>query len=145
MDHPQLTSITKVLIANRGEIAVRCIHATRDLGLTSVAIYTPSDATSLHVALADEAVQLSGDGTSGYLDMYVHLLRSPLNIYDICSVLILTLWGRDDILRICCECSADAVIPGYGFLSENAAFARKVIDAGITSWAHRLSLLRIWA
>ncbi|KAI0439813.1 urea carboxylase [Xylaria telfairii] len=107
MGRLQLTSITKVLIANRGEIAVRCIHATRDLGLTSVAIYTPSDATSLHVVLADEAVQLSGDGTSGYLDI-------------------------DDILRICRECSADAVIPGYGFLSENAVFARKVIDAGIT-------------
>ncbi|KAI0459236.1 urea carboxylase [Xylaria acuta] len=107
MDHLRLTNITKVLIANRGEIAVRCIYAARDLGVTSVAIYTTSDATSLHVALADEAVQLSGDGTSGYLDI-------------------------DDIIRICCECSADAVIPGYGFLSENAAFAQKIIDAGMT-------------
>ncbi|KAJ2977213.1 hypothetical protein NUW58_g7878 [Xylaria curta] len=106
MGHPQLTRINKVLIANRGEIAVRCIHAARDLGVTSVAIYTASDATSLHVSLADEAVQLSGDGASGYL-------------------------GVDDILRICHDCSVDAVIPGYGFLSENAAFAQKVIDAGM--------------
>lgn len=74
MDHPRLTTITKVLIANRGEVAVRCIHAARGLRVKSVAIYTASDATSLHVALADEAVQLSGDGMSGYLDMYVHLL-----------------------------------------------------------------------
>ncbi|KAI0479798.1 urea carboxylase [Xylaria cf. heliscus] len=107
MDHLRLTSITKVLIANRGEIAVRCIHALRDLGVTSVAIYTTSDATSLHVALADEAVPLSGDGTSGYLDI-------------------------DNILGICSKSSVDAVIPGYGFLSENATFAQKVIDAGMT-------------
>ncbi|KAI0869091.1 urea carboxylase [Hypoxylon argillaceum] len=106
MDHPQLTTITKVLIANRGEVAVRCIHAARGLHVKSVAIYTASDATSLHVALADEAVQLSGDGMSGYLDI-------------------------DDILRICDESSADSVIPGYGFLSENATFAQKVLDAGM--------------
>ncbi|KAI1119768.1 urea carboxylase [Nemania abortiva] len=106
MDCPRLTTITKVLIANRGEIAVRCIHAVRGLNVTSVAIYTASDATSLHVALADEAVQLSGDGTSGYMDI-------------------------GDILRICHESSADAVIPGYGFLSENATFAQKVVDAGM--------------
>ncbi|KAI0192052.1 urea carboxylase [Xylaria flabelliformis] len=99
--------LTKVLIANRGEIAVRCIHAARLMGVTSVAIYTTSDITSLHVALADEAVQLSGDGPSGYLDI-------------------------DDIIRICHECSVDAVIPGYGFLSENATFAQRVADEGMT-------------
>ncbi|KAI1741537.1 urea carboxylase [Xylaria scruposa] len=107
MNRRGLTKITKVLIANRGEIAVRCIHAAQVVGVTSVVIYTPSDITSLHVALADEAVQLSGDGTSGYLDI-------------------------DDIIRICREQCVDAVIPGYGFLSENAIFAQKVADAGMT-------------
>ncbi|KAJ8132768.1 hypothetical protein O1611_g849 [Lasiodiplodia mahajangana] len=106
MNNLRLATFSKVLIANRGEIAVRCIRATRELGVLSVAIYTPSDATSLHVALAEEAVQLSGDGISGYLDI-------------------------DGILRICREFSVDAVIPGYGFLSENATFAQKVIDAGM--------------
>ncbi|KAI1424868.1 urea carboxylase [Xylaria sp. FL1777] len=101
-----LANITKLLIANRGEIAVRCIRAARSLGVTSVAIYTVSDATSLHVKLADEAVQLAGDGTSGYLDI-------------------------DDILRICAQCSTDAVIPGYGLLSENVTFAQSVSDAGM--------------
>ncbi|KAK5625944.1 hypothetical protein RRF57_001660 [Xylaria bambusicola] len=105
MDSP-LKNISKLLIANRGEIAVRCINVARSLGAASVAIYTISDATSLHVKLADEAVLLAGDGTSGYLDI-------------------------DDILRICAECSADAVIPGYGFLSENATFAQRVCDAGL--------------
>ncbi|KAI0100065.1 urea carboxylase [Nemania sp. FL0031] len=107
MNDLRLATISKVLIANRGEIAVRCIRAARELGVASVAIYTPSDATSLHVALADEAVQLSGDGMSGYLDI-------------------------DDIIQICCTSSVDAVIPGYGFLSENATFAQKVLDAGMT-------------
>ncbi|KAI0424117.1 urea carboxylase [Xylaria sp. FL1042] len=106
MNYPRLNNIRKVLIANRGEIAVRCIRAVRDVGATSVAVYTASDTTSLHVSLADEAVQLSGDGVSGYLDI-------------------------DNILRVCHDCSADAVIPGYGFLSENAAFAQKVVEAGI--------------
>ncbi|KAI0517925.1 urea carboxylase [Xylaria bambusicola] len=101
-----LKNISKLLIANRGEIAVRCINAARSLGVASVAIYTISDATSLHVKLADEAVLLAGDGKSGYSNI-------------------------DDILRVCAECSADAVIPGYGFLSENATFAQKVRDAGL--------------
>ncbi|KAI1278181.1 urea carboxylase [Xylaria sp. FL0933] len=106
MNYPRLTNISKVLIANRGEIAVRCIRAVRDVGATSVAIYTASDTTSLHVSLADEAVQLAGDGVAGYLNM-------------------------ENILEICSNCSVDAVIPGYGFLSENAAFAQKVVDAGM--------------
>ncbi|KAI1307860.1 urea carboxylase [Xylaria venustula] len=107
MDYPRLANIKRVLVANRGEIAVRCIRTARDLGVTSIAIYTSSDATSLHVALADEAVQLSTDGVPGYLDIH-------------------------DILRICCDHSVDAVIPGYGFLSENATFAQSIIDAGMT-------------
>lgn len=70
MDHLQpLQNIRRVLIANRGEIAVRCIRACRDLSVTSIAIYTKSDASSLHVTRADESVLLAGDETAGYLDM----------------------------------------------------------------------------
>ncbi|KAF4121458.1 urea carboxylase [Geosmithia morbida] len=106
MGHPQLQAIRRVLIANRGEIAVRCINACRALGVTSVAIYTASDASSLHVTSADESVLLQGDGTPGYLDV-------------------------NDILDKCRQLSIDAVIPGYGFLSENVDFASRVTDAGM--------------
>lgn len=64
-----LSGIKRVLIANRGEIAVRCIRACKKLGITSVAIYTQSDSTSLHVSLADESFLLKKDGTLGYLDV----------------------------------------------------------------------------
>lgn len=102
----------KLLIANRGEIAARIIRTAKKLGLRTVAIYTPSDALSPHVVLADEAVPLPLDNGA----------VSEANAY---------LKGFS-IISICQTHSVTLVHPGYGFLSENAEFARQVIDAGMT-------------
>jgi len=97
----------KILIANRGEIAVRIIRAAQKNGIRSVAIYAPDDADSLHVSLADDAFLLSG------------------------KTLAETYLNQDKIIRIALSSGVEAIHPGYGFLSENAGFAQKVADAGL--------------
>ncbi len=99
-------TIQKLLVANRGEIAIRIFRAAADLGMRSVAVHPADDEASLHTRKADEAVLLPGRGAAAYLDATA-------------------------ILQAAREAGATAIHPGYGFLSENAVFARACADAGI--------------
>jgi 3-methylcrotonyl-CoA carboxylase alpha subunit len=102
-----MTLFTKILIANRGEIAVRVIRAVQDLGIRAVAIHSIADSQALHVRMADEAYSLGSN----------ELAESYLNI--------------DKIVAIAKNCGAEAIHPGYGFLSENSLFVQACDEAGI--------------
>ena len=98
----------KLLIANRGEIALRVVRTAQEMGIATVVVYAEQDRESMAAQMADEAYLLSGDT---YKDTYLN---------------------EDLIMSIVARSGADAVHPGYGFLSEKPGFAQKVIDAGVT-------------
>src|SRR5271154_5735565 len=108
-----------LLIANRGEIAIRIIRAAAEMGIRTVAIFPDDDAASLHTRKADEARRLNGAGAAAYLD-------------------------GEQIIALTRDAGCDAIHPGYGFLSENAAFARRCASAGITFVGPRAEMLELF-
>src|SRR5258708_11319313 len=100
-------SVTKLLIANRGEIAVRIARAAADMGLPTVAVHSEDDARSLHLRVADESHVLPGRGAAAYLN-------------------------AEAVIAAAKASGCDAIHPGYGFLAERADFARMCADAGLT-------------
>ena len=109
----------RLLIANRGEIAVRIARAAMDLGIEAIAVYSEDDANGLHLRIADEAVALDGRGVPAYLDI-------------------------EGVVGRAVEANCDAVHPGYGFLAENADFATACADAGITFVGPRPEVLELF-
>src|SRR3954464_9310825 len=101
--------ISKVLVANRGEIAIRAFRAAYELGVATVAVYPYEDRNSVHRLKADESYQIGGEGPP---------VRAYLSV--------------EEIVRTAVGADADAVYPGYGFLSENPELAAACADAGIT-------------
>ncbi|MDA1147830.1 MAG: carbamoyl-phosphate synthase large subunit [Chloroflexi bacterium] len=99
-------TFSSLLVANRGEIAIRITRAAADLGIRTVAVYSDDDAESLHTRIADEARRLEGRGAMAYLDI-------------------------DGVIAAARDAGCDAIHPGYGFLAENAEFARRCAEAGI--------------
>lgn len=112
-------SFKKLLIANRGEIAIRIARAAADAGIATVAIHPADDALSLHVRVADEAVEIPGRGARAYLDI-------------------------EAVVKAAKSAGCDAVHPGYGFLSENAAFAKACADAGIVFVGPKVTALELF-
>ncbi len=110
---------TKLLIANRGEIAIRVMRAAAEMGLRTVAVFSADDANSLHTRKADAAVALRGAGAAAYLD-------------------------GDQIIAAARSSGCDAIHPGYGFLSENADFARRCAQAGLTFIGPRPEVLELF-
>ncbi|MFN0094718.1 MAG: carboxyl transferase domain-containing protein [Dehalococcoidia bacterium] len=111
--------VTSLLIANRGEIAIRVIRAAAELGIRTVAVYSEDDADSLHTRKADDARALSGTGVPAYLDI-------------------------ERIIAVAKEAGCDAIHPGYGFLSENAAFAARCLAEGLTFVGPRPEVLDLF-
>ena len=102
----ELMGFGRILIANRGEIAIRIARAARDLGIETVAVYSDDDSESLHVKIADSSCRLKGAGVAAYLN-------------------------GQGVVDAAKETGCDAVHPGYGFLSENAEFSRLCSENGI--------------
>jgi pyruvate carboxylase len=111
--------IAKVLVANRGEAAVRIIRAARELGLATAAVAAQDDTVSLHASIADTTMRLPGAGPRAYLD-------------------------QDELLKAAIATGCDAVHPGYGFLSEDASFARSCANRGLTFVGPRWELLDLY-
>src|SRR5580700_7785095 len=110
---------SSLLIANRGEIAIRIIRAAAEMGIRTVAVFPDDDAASLHTPRADEARRLNGAGAAAYLD-------------------------GEQIIALAKAAGCDAIHPGYGFLSENAGFARRCADAGVTFVGPRAEMLELF-
>jgi acetyl/propionyl-CoA carboxylase alpha subunit/acetyl-CoA carboxylase carboxyltransferase component len=112
-------SLSCLLVANRGEIAVRILRAAAELGIGTVTVFSEDDATSLHTRKADDARPLRGTGATAYLD-------------------------ADQMIAMARETGCDAIHPGYGFLSESAAFARRCAESGITFVGPRPEILDLF-
>ena len=108
-----------ILIANRGEIAIRIARAAAELGIKSVAIYSEDDASSLHTKIADESFLLPGLGAAAYLNM-------------------------EEVINAAKKSGCDAIHPGYGFLSEQASFAEKCAEAGLTFIGPKVEHLKLF-